>query len=96
MFPNYRQYQNAFAFGSIKRTAEMPKANMAVAGDDEMSSVPLTIQKDASLRQPIAVKPNYSKLAYEQTAEKGAGDTLALENFVTDDFNLGGVVANVI
>ena len=89
MFPGYKNNINAFGLRSLLKTPHMPNPNLAIAGDDEMSDVPLLIFKDQHLAMPAPVMPNVYEMPYEKTAKKGAGDTLSMDNFVTDDFNLG-------
>lgn len=86
MFPAYRNMINAQAFKSLTKGAVMPPAKLAVGGDDEMSNVPLIIFRDQHLPMPQPVTPNANYISYEKVAVNGAGDTLSLDNFVTDDF----------
>ena len=89
MFNGYKKYHNAFALKALLKNPTMPNTNLAIANDDEMSNVPLVIFRDQHLPMPAPTMEKVINLSYEKTAEKGAGDTLSLENFVTDDFNLG-------
>lgn len=81
--------QNAHALKALIKPAIMPAPALAVAGDDEMSNVPLLIFRDQHLKIPGPVMPDLQKLPYEKTAVKGAGDTLSMEDFETDMFSLG-------
>lgn len=84
-----RPLQNAFALKAIMKNPVMPNKNLAVAGDDEMSNVPLVIFRDQHQPMPAPVLPNVMDISYEQAAVKGAGDTLSMDDFVTDDFAIG-------
>lgn len=89
MYPKYRNMVNLFGLKSLMKAPTMPPANLSVAGDDEMSNVPLVIFRDQHQRIPGAVVPKASQLYYEDVVEKGSGNTLSLDNFSTDDFDLG-------
>ena len=84
-----RKLYNAHGMKSLTKPVTDPPAHMSVGGDDEMSNVPLVIYRGQSLPQPAPVVDYIQNIPYEKTALKGAGDTLSLEDFVTDDFNLG-------
>lgn len=96
MFPKYRNIQNAHALHAISKAPTMPNENLAIGGDDEMSNIPLVIFRDQHQRMPSATLPEIMSLPYEKTAVKGAGDTLSMENFVTDDFQLGSAFDSII
>ena len=85
----YRNMQNAHALRALTKAPTMPNTNLAIADDDEMSNVPLVIFRDQHLKMPTPTMPDLLTLPYEKTAEKGAGDTLSMEHFTTDDFGLG-------
>lgn len=89
MFPGYRNIFNAHGLKSLLKCPVMPAANLAIAGDDEMSDVPLVIFRDQHLPIPGPTMESVYNLPYEKTAKKGAGDTLSMNDFVTDDFQLG-------
>lgn len=90
MFPKYRSMINRQGLNALLRTpAVMPNPAMAVGGDDEMSNVPLIIFRDQHLPMPAPTMEHIYNLSYEKTAKKGAGDTISMDDFVTDDFNLG-------
>lgn len=91
MYPGYRNMVNLLGLKSLLKAPTMPPASLAVSGDDEMSNVPLVIFRDQHQRIPGAVVPKASQLYYEDVAEKGAGVTISLDNFATDDFDLGPV-----
>ena len=89
MYPAYRSMINAQGYNALAKLPVMPNPNLAVANDDEMSNVPLVIFRDQHLPMPGATMEAIYNLPYEKTAKKGANDTLSMDDFVTDDFNLG-------
>ncbi len=89
MYPVYKSMLNAHALAALTKPPEMPNPAMAVGGDDEMENVPLRIFRDQHMPMPSPVMEHIYNLPYEKTAAKGANDTLSMENFETDDFNLG-------
>ena len=96
MLNGYRNLQNAQALKSLIKAPTMPNANLAIAGDDEMSNYPLLIFRDQHLKQPTAVTEDILTMPYEKTAVKGAGDTLSMEDFETQSFDLGNPYDGVI
>ena len=89
MYPVYRNIINAQGLNALLKNPVMPNPNLAIANDDEMSNVPLVIFRDQHLPMPGATMEAIYNMSYEKTAKKGAGDTLSMDDFVTDDFNLG-------
>lgn len=89
MFPIYRNMINGQALKALCKCPVMPNPNLAVANDDEMSNVPLVIFRDQHLPMPAPTMEHIYNLSYEKTAKKGVNDTISLEDFVTDDFDLG-------
>ena len=89
MYPKYRAMQNAHALKALTKAPVMPNENLAIGGDDEMSNVPLIIFRDQHLKMPTPVMPKVMEIPYEKAALKGSGDTLSMDNFETNDFNLG-------
>lgn len=93
MLENYqRNLFNAHGLKSLFKSPVMPAQNLAIAGDDEMASVGLRIFCDQ--RQPIPgpVIDKVTNMSYEKVAEKGKGDYVTIDNFVTDDFDIGDPV----
>ena len=84
-----RKLYNAHAMRALTKPVTDPPAHMAVGNDDEMSDVPLVIYRGQHLPNPTPVTEHIYNIPYEKTAAKGAGDTLSMANFVTDDFSLG-------
>lgn len=89
MLNGYRNVQNRHALKALLRNPQFPNKNLAIGGDDEMSNVPLLVFRDPSLPMPGPVTEDPLYTPYEKTAVKGAGDTLKLDYFVTDEFSLG-------
>lgn len=89
MFPQYRSMTNAFALKSLLKPPEMPETALSIGDDEYHASVPLVIFRDqhAPATRPVVVSQN--SIPYEKMAAKGSGDTLSLDNFVTDDFSIG-------
>lgn len=89
MYPIYKRMVNAFALKALTKMPLDPIANLGVADDEHLESVPLVIFTEQHLeaQRPLVVNP-YSQ-PYEKTVEKGAGDTLTMDDFVTDDFDIG-------
>lgn len=89
MLPELRKMQNMHGLQAMLRSPVMPDKSLAIAGDDEMSNVPLLVFRDPSLPMPGPMTEDPLYTPYEKTAVKGAGDTLKLDYFVTDEFSLG-------
>lgn len=89
MFPGYKNIINTIGLKSLIRPVERPLTRLAIGDDDERSNVPLVIFRDQHMPMPGPTVPNIMDFSYEQLAKNGAGDSLAMEDFVTDDFNLG-------
>lgn len=83
---------NGHGLKALIKSPEMPNTNLAIGGDDTMSSVPLLIFCDQHLPIPAPVLDNIKNMSYEQVAEKGKADIVTLDNFVTDDFQLGDAI----
>lgn len=96
MFEGYKKLQNAHALRSLLHSPVMPNPNLAVACDDEMSNIPLVIFRDQHLPMPQATLPDVMSIPYEKAVPKGSGETLSLEDFVTDDFELGAPFDSLI
>ena len=93
MMNGYHKTIRSHGLKSLIKCPTMPNPNLAIGADDEMSDVPLLIFRNQKQPSQKAVLPNVSTLTYEETAAKGANDTLSMENFVTDDFQLGDIYA---
>lgn len=90
MLDGYKEsFLNMHALRALIKPPVMPAKNLAIAGDDEMSNIPLII---FTFQRSPELPPEMDKLtnkAYEDVAVKGKNDVVQLDNFVTDDFNLG-------
>lgn len=84
-----RKLYNAHGLKALSKPVSDPPAKLAIGGDDEMSNVPLIIYRGQHLPTPAPVVEHIYNLPYEKTAKKGAGDTLSMENFETNAFDLG-------
>lgn len=84
-----RARYNAHGLKALTKAVIDPPAHMAVGGDDEMSDVPLVIYRGQKLPSPTPITEHIYNLPYEKTARKGAGDTLTIEDFETNAFDLG-------
>lgn len=91
-----RIMQNAHALNALLKPAVMPNPALSVAGDDEMSNIPLLIFRDQHLPMPGPVMPSLLTQPYEKTAAKGAGDTVSMSDFETDAFTLGDPYDGII
>ena len=89
MYPVYRSMINAHGLAAMLKAPVMPNPNLAVANDDEMSNVPLVIFREQHLPMPGPTMEHIYNIPYEKTAAKGANDTLSMDDFVTDNFDLG-------
>ena len=93
MFDGYKNIQNAHGLHALLKA---PTVDLAIGGDDEMSDVPLLIFRDPPLPMPGPTIDSIQHMPYEALAKKGANDTLSLDDFTTDDFNLGDAYASLI
>ena len=84
-----RARYNAHGLKALTKAVIDPPKHMAVGGDDEMSNVPLVIYRGQSLPAPTPVVEHLYNLPYEKTAKKGANDTLDMNHFETNSFDLG-------
>ena len=90
MFNGYKEnILNIHGLKSLLRAPLIPAENLAIGGDDIMTSIPLRI---FCYQQPPMPAPTYDSVKnteYHDLAEKGAADYVTIANFVTDDFTLG-------
>lgn len=93
MFPGYkRNILNIHGAKALLRSPLIPAENLAIGGDDTMTSIPLKIFCYA---QPPMPAPTYDKVTnyeYHDLADKGKGDFVTLDNFVTDDFDISDAI----
>lgn len=88
--------QNAHGLQAHLRQPVFPNKNMAIAHDDEMSNVPLLIFRDQHLPMPGPTVDNPLYTPFEKTGVKGAGNTLSMEDFETNNFTLGDEYESLI
>ena len=91
MYDNYRRMTNGFAMNAIAKPPQFPASNLAVGEDELMENIPLLIFREQTPTPAIPVVQTYYEMSHEETAIDGAGDTLSMDNFPTDNFNLGNV-----
>lgn len=89
MYPIYKKIINAQALKSHLKAPLMPDDNLAIGDDEKLDSVPLVIFRDQHEPPTRPVVQDRNQIAYEKLAVKGSGDTLSLDDFVTDDFSVG-------
>lgn len=96
MLDGYRNIQNMHGLQALLRGPVMPNPAMAIADDDEMSTVPIVLFRDQHLppAAPVVESPLYTP--YEKAVAKGSGNTLSMDDFVTDDFSLGDEYADIL
>ena len=89
MFPDYRKMCNAQALKNLCKAPTLPAENLGVGEDEYHADVPLVIFANQHLpaQRPLVVNPN--TLPYEKTAANGAGDRLTMDDFTTNDFQIG-------
>ena len=95
MYPIYKQMLGLQAYQALTKFPQIPAANLAVGETEVLHSIPLLIFTKQQLPAAKPVIDSGMHLPYEKTAAKGAGDTLTLNNFVTDDFGLGKAYGSV-
>ena len=96
MLNGYRNVFNGHGLKALMKGAVMPNKNLGIAGDDEMSDVPILIFRNQNLPPAQPVVEAIYNLPYEKTAVKGANDTLSMDDFVTTDFDLGAPFDSLI
>ena len=89
MLDGYKERNlNIHGLKALLKNPIMPDMNLGIGDDDTRVSIPLLIFCDQHLPIPGVVMDTANS-SYEKEAVKGAGDTLSIDNFVTDDFSLG-------
>lgn len=83
---------NMHGLKALLKNPVMPAERLAIGGDDTMQSIPLLIFCDQHLPIPAPVLDTINNTSYEKVAEKGKGDIVTMDNFVTDDFQLGDAI----
>lgn len=95
MMNGYRQsILNNHALKALLKPAVMPPAALSIAGDDQMQNIPLLIFTDQHLPIPGPTMDKIQNQSYEKLALDGRGDYVTIDNFVTDDFDIGRPVSD--
>lgn len=90
-----RPIQNAHGLKALLKSPLFPNENLAVAGDDQMQNIPLLIFCDQHLPIPGPTMDKINTQSYEKLALDGRGDYVTIDNFVTDDFDIGRPVVDI-
>ena len=80
---------NGHALNSLLKPVNMPAKNLGVADDECLTSIPLLIFTEQHLPMPTPVIQPLNYSSYEKAQRPGAGNVLSLEDFETENFNLG-------
>jgi len=95
MMDGYRQgVLNVHALKALTKPAIMPPAALAISGDDQMQNIPLRIFCDQHLPMPSPTVDKTQNMSYEKLALNGKGDYVTIDNFSTDDFDIGRPLIN--
>lgn len=86
---------NMHALNSLLCPVDMPAESLGVAHDEELGSVPLLLFTEQHLPvvQPEMIPIN--QMSYEKVQRAGTGSSLALEDFETQAFSMGGSYGGV-
>lgn len=83
---------NRHGLKALIKPPVLPDESLAIGGDDNMANIPLLIFCDQHLPIPGPVVDTINNMSYEKVAEKGKADYVTMDNFVTDDFDLGDAI----
>lgn len=83
---------NIHGLKALLKNPTMPDESLGIGDDDTRTSIPLLIFCDQHLPIPGVVLDTVNNSSYEKEAAKGSGDVVTLDNFVTDDFQLGAAI----
>ena len=77
------------ALKSLLNPVEIPNENLGIGEDEKHTNIPILIFTEQHLPTvpPTVVPPN--QLSYEEVQKDGTGSSLALEDFETQNFNIG-------
>ena len=89
-----RPMQNAHALRALLKNPLLPPEKLAIGGDDQMQNIPLLIFCDQHLPIPGPTIDKITNQSYEKMALDGQGDYVTIDNFVTDDFDIGRPVVD--
>ena len=96
MMEGYRaQILNGHALRSLLKPVLRPAEKLAIGGDDTMTSIPLLIFCDQHLPIPGPVVDKMQNQSYEKLALNGKGDYVTIDDFETDDFDIGRPVIDL-
>ena len=84
-----RGLQNAHALRALTKAPCRPPEKLAISGDDQMQNIPLLIFCDQHLPIPGPTMDKIQNQSYEKLAQNGRGDYVTIDNFETDDFDIG-------
>lgn len=85
----YRAMQNMHGLKALTKSPLRPAEKLAISGDDQMQNIPLLIFCDQHLPIPGPTVDKITNQSYEKLALDGRGDYVTIDNFVTDDFDIG-------
>ena len=80
---------NNHALKSLIKAPTRPAEKLAIGGDDQMQNIPLMIFADQHLPMPGPTMDKTQNQSYEKLALNGKGDYVTIDNFETNDFDIG-------
>ncbi len=83
---------NGHGLKALVKSPTLPNENLGVGDDDNKANIPLLIFCDQHLPIPGPVVDTLDNMAYEKVAAKGKADFVTIDNFVTDNFDLGNAI----
>lgn len=96
MMDGYRQQiLNMHGLKALTKSPLIPAQALAIGIDNQMASVPLAIFCDHHLPMPTPTMDKTTNQSYEKMAVNGRGDYVTIDNFVTDDFDIGTPVVDL-
>ena len=96
MLDGYKQgILNIHAINALLKSPLLPPDKLAIASADQMQNIPLMIFADQHLPIPGPTVEKIQNQSYEKLALNGQGDYVTIDNFVTDDFDIGRPLVNL-
>ena len=89
MYDGYKNILNTLGIKSLIKNPVMPPKKLSIGDDDERADIPLVIFTEQGTMPRTATIPHMNEIPYEKIAVKGENDHLTMDNFVTDDFDIG-------
>ena len=86
---------NAHALKSLMKPTDTPNKNLATGEDEHRANIPLLIFTEQHLPQPKPEVLRPTELSYEKVQKNGTGASLALDDFETQNFNLGSTYGKI-